>query len=70
MMFEICSALFNSFAILSLFKSNVRLIRQSQYFVSLADFKDITRNFSQSFRELPALPFTIFAPIDVALQIS
>ena len=70
MMLEICSASFNRFAILSLFKSNISLIRQSQYIVSFADFKDITRNFFQSFRELPALPSTIFAPIDVALLIS
>ena len=68
--FEISSASFNKPFTLFFSQSIVSLTKQSQYFVSLADFKAIIKNFCQSFLELPALPSTTFAPMEVTLLIN
>ena len=66
----ISSASFNKFSTRFFSHSTVSLIRQSQYLVSFADFKAITKKFFQSLLELPDLPSTILAPIEVALLIN
>jgi hypothetical protein len=54
MIFEISSASFINSPGFPLFTSMVSLIKHSQYFVSLADFREMFRQFFQSFCELPA----------------
>jgi len=63
---DISSISVNNLFILFLSASVASLNNPSQYFVSLADFKDISKNFMKSLLELEDLASTILAPTEVA----